>query len=80
MISYVDDFSITVASPSYRGNIYRLQRLYSTIAAKGRDLGVSFSVPKTVLIHWRTPSQRTPPSTTPIELENYLFHPSGAVR
>jgi len=47
MISYVDDFSITVASTSYRGNIRRLQNLFSTIAAKGRDIGVSFSVPKT---------------------------------
>jgi len=56
MVSYVHDFSITVASPSYRGNIRRLQTLFSTIAAKGRHIGVSFSVPKTELIHWRTPS------------------------
>jgi len=80
MVSYVDDFSITVASPSYRGNIRRLQNLFSTIAAKGRDIGVSFSVPKTELIHWRTPSQRTPPSHAPIELENHLFRPSQVVR
>jgi len=73
MVSYVDDFSITVASPSYRGNIHRLQSLFSTIAAKGRDIGVSFSVPKTELIHWRTLSQRTPPAHAPIELENHLF-------
>jgi len=56
MVSYIDDISITVASPSYRGNIRRLQSLFSTIAAKGRDICVSFSVPKTALIHWRTPS------------------------
>jgi len=80
MISYIDDFSITVASPSYRGNIGRLQSLFSTIAAKGRDIGVSFSVPKTELIHWRTPSLRTPPSRAPIELENHLLWPSPVVR
>jgi len=51
MVSYVDDFSITVASPSYRGNIHRLQGLFTTIAARGRDIDVSFSVPKTELIH-----------------------------
>jgi len=51
MVSYVDDFSMTVASPFYRSNIRGLQRLFSTIAARGRDLGVSFSVPKTELIH-----------------------------
>jgi len=69
-----------VASPSHRGNIRRLQGLFSTIAAKGRDIGVSFSVPKTELIHWRTPSQSTPPSIAPIELEGHLFHPFKVVR
>jgi len=46
MVSYVDDFAITVAYPSYRGNIRRLQGSFSTIAAKGRDIGVSFTVAK----------------------------------
>jgi len=80
MVSYVEDFAITVASPSYRGNIRRLQDLFSTIAARGRDIGLSFSVPKTQIIHWRTPSQRTPASHAPIELENHLFRPSVVVR
>jgi len=80
MVSYVDDFSITVASPSYRGNIRRLQSLFATISMRGRDIGVSFSVPKTELIHWRTWSQRTPRSTAPIVLEGHLFHPSEVVR
>jgi len=80
MVSYVDDFSVTVASPSYRGNIRRLQGLFNTISARGRDIGVSFSVPKTELIHWRTPSQRTPISKAPIVLEGHLFHPSEVVR
>jgi len=80
MVSYVDDFSITVASPSHRGNIRQLQRLFNTVAARGRDIGVSFLVPKTELIHWRTPSQRSPPSMAPIELEGHLFQPSKVVR
>jgi len=80
MVSYVDNFSITVASSSYRSNVRRLQELFSTISARGREIGVSFSVPKTELIHWRTPSQRTPPSTAPIKLEGHLFHPSMVVR
>jgi len=78
--SYVDDLTITVASPAYRGTICRLQNLFSTIAAKGRDLGVSFSVPKTELIHRRTPSQRTVLSHPAIELDNHLFRPSQVVR
>jgi len=80
MSSYVDDFSIMVASPSHKGNIRNLQRLFSCIATKGPDIGVSFSVPKTELIHWCTPSEGTPPSTAPIELAGHLFHPSGVVR
>jgi len=80
MVSYVDDFSVTVASSSYRGNIRRLQGLFTTMSTRGRAIGVSFSVPKTELIQWRTPSQRTPQSTAPIELEGHLFHPSEVVR
>ena len=80
MILYVNDYSITVASPSYSGNICQLRRLFSIIAAKGRDRGVSFSVAKTELIHWRTASQKTPPSAAPIELEGHLCHPSKVVR
>jgi len=80
LVSYVDDFSVTVASPSYRGNIRRLQSLFSNIATKGGEIGVSFSVPETELIHWRTPGQRTPPSHAPIELEGHLFRPSQVVR
>jgi len=45
MVSYVEDLWITVACPSYRGNIRRLQGLFSTVEAKGRDIGVSFFVP-----------------------------------
>ena len=80
MVSYVDHFSITVASLSHWGNIRCLQRLFSTIATKGRDIGMSSSVRKTELINWRTASQRTPPSTAPIELGGHLFHPSKVVR
>jgi len=80
MVSYVDNYSVTVASPSHRGNIWWLQGLFSTIATRGRDIGVSFLVPKMELIHWRTLSQRTPPSRAPIELEGQFFHPSHVIR
>ena len=80
MVSYVDNFSITVASPSYRGYIRRLQKLFSTIAISGQGIGVSFSVPLTEVIHWRTPSLSSPAASAPIELEGQLFHPSRVVR
>jgi len=50
MISYVDDFALTVASLSYRGNIRRLQDLFDRLERKACR-GVSFSVAKTELIH-----------------------------
>ena len=34
MISYVDDFALTAASPSYRGNIRRLVELFDKLEAK----------------------------------------------
>jgi len=51
MISYVGDFSLTVASLPYGGNIRRLQELFDKLDAKAALLGVSFSVQKTELIH-----------------------------
>ena len=80
MLSYVDDFSLTVASNSYRTNIRRLQDLFRTLTSRGDRLEVKFSVPKTELIHWRTPSQRSPPSQAPIALDGLIFRPAGVVR
>jgi len=61
MISYVDNFTLTVASLSYRGNIRRLQELFERLEKKASRLGGFFSVAKTELLHWRTPSQRHSP-------------------
>jgi len=81
MISYVDDFALTVASLSYRGNIRRLQVLFDKLEGKASRLGVSFSVAKTELIHWRTPSQRhCPKCVSPIHIKGDLFYPGNSVR
>jgi len=81
MISYVDDFALTVASFSYHGNIGRLQELFERLERKASRLGVSFSVAKIELIHWRTPSQRrSPKCVSPIQIKVEVFHPSNSVR
>ena len=80
MLTYLDDFSLTVASNSYRSNIRRLQDLFRTLTKRGDQLEVKFSTPKTELIHWRTPSQRTPPSQAPIALDGLIFRPAGVVK
>ena len=70
ILSYVDDFVVTVASSSHRTNIQLLQsqyRYFSRIAAPKR---LSFSVPKTELVHWRTPQERSPPSSAGVRLDD----------
>ena len=50
-LSYVDDFGLTASSESYRRNIQILQGQYARLKARGAQLGVCFSIPKTELIH-----------------------------
>ena len=79
---YVDDFSLTAASLSYRTNIRILQRAFGAIRAKARAWEVDFGVPKTELMHCRTPKQRTPtgtPAPPPICLDRQVFRPLPCV-
>lgn len=79
--SYVDGFTITVSLESHQTNIRRLQGIFWTLARKGHVLYVEFSIPKTELIHWRTPSLRLlPTSRAPISLGGLVFHPTQVVR
>jgi len=80
MLSYVDVFSLTVASDSPRGNISYPQRLSTLISKRGRNIGVPFSFPKTELIYWRTLSQRLTHSKAAISFDGSLFHHSGVVK
>ena len=79
-LSYVDDFGLTVSSSSYPQNIQILQKQYTRLKAKGARLGVSFSIPKTELIHWRTNRDRAPISNAPIHLDGSIFTPKSEVR
>ena len=81
MISYGDDLARTAASHSYRGKIRRLQELFERLEVKARRLAVSFSIAKTELIHWRTPSQRySPKCRSPIQIKGELFRPYDSLR
>ena len=79
-LSYVDDFGLTASSASYRRNIQILQRKYARLKSRGARLGVSFSIPKTELIHWRTNRDRGPISNAPIHLDGSVFKPKNEVR
>src|SRR5207302_11276298 len=64
----------------YRSNVRRLQCIFSLLSREASRMGVSFSIPKTELIHWRTQKDRDPPSRLPVCLDGALFHPSTALR
>ena len=55
MFSYVDNFTITLGSLSYQRNCQLFQYFSSVLKRRGARIGVSFSVAKTELCHWRTP-------------------------
>jgi len=76
MMSYIDGFALTAASPSYRGNIRSLQKPFENQEPKALRIGVSFSVAKTELIPWRTPSQRNSPRClSPFRSKESCFGP-----
>ena len=82
-LSYVDDFTLSAASISYRTNVPTLQRAFGRIRAWARAREVCFSVPKTELIHWRTPLRRDlagAPSRPPICLDGQIFASLPCVR
>jgi len=79
-LSYVDDCGLTVSSASYRRNIQTLQMQYARLKTRGFRLGVSFSVPKTELIHWRTNRDRDLISNAPVHLDGSVFTPKSEVR
>ena len=61
VLSYVDDFVVTVASASHRRNVQLLQSHYRSLCRIAAPKRSSFSVPKTELVHWCTPQNAPPP-------------------
>jgi len=80
IISYVDNFAVTVASPFYRTNVRLLQKSFSALKRKASPINISFSVPKTELIHWRTTRSNEPPCSLPVQLEDQLFYPQSRLK
>ena len=55
--------------------------MFRTIQPKAVHLGIAFSVVKTELIHWRTPSQRySQLCLSLIQLDGEVFHPLDSLR
>src|SRR6266481_5500151 len=80
ILSYVDDFGLSISSSSYRTNVRILQRMFRVISNRGKLLNLSFSVNKTDLIHWRSPKDRSPRCVSPISLNGKIIHHSPSVK
>ena len=80
IVSYVDDMAVTIASPSYRTNFRLLQKSFSLLKRKASSINISFSIPKTELIHWRTARSNEPPCSLPVQLEDQLFYPQSCLK
>ena len=83
VLSYVDDFALTTSSLSYRTKSHSLQAAFGTIPAIAHARKIDFSVPKTELIHWRTPVQSDPPGAPlppPVALDGQICFPSDKLR
>ena len=79
-LSYVDDFSLTVASTSCEQNSQKLIAAFDTLVTQGTLISVPFSPKKTEVIHWETHRQRSPAPFSPIQLGGQLITPSASVR
>ena len=80
---YVADLALTTSSSSYRSNSRVLQAAFGNILAIAHARKIDFSVPKTELIHWRTPVQRDPPGSPrppPVALDDQIFSPNDKLR
>ena len=80
VLSYVDDFVVTVASASHRRKVQLLQSHYCSLCRIAAPKRLSFSVPKTELVHWRTQQERASPSTAGVRLDDLYFSPKNEIR
>jgi len=79
VVSYVDSFVVTVSSSTHRRNVQLLQGHYRSLCSIAAPRGLTFSVPKTELIHWPTPQERSHPSTAGVRFDDLYFAPKDTV-
>jgi len=51
-----------------------------SLKRKASPINISFSVPKTELIYWRTARSNEPPCSLPVQLEDQLFYPQARLK
>jgi len=79
VIFYVDYFVATVSSSSHRCNVQLLQGHFRCLCRIAAPRGLTFSIHRTELIHWRTPQERSPPSKAGVRLDDLYLSPKDEV-
>jgi len=77
--SYVDDFQITVASNTWERNARLLEDQANLIVARAQELGLSFSIAKTELMHWRKRREGGPRSDSAVRIQGHTVEPAGTL-
>jgi hypothetical protein len=80
ILSYVYDFGLTISSPSYHTNVRILQSMFRVISNRAKALNLTLSIPKTDLVHWRTPKDRSPRCHIPVSLNGTIITPAKSVK
>jgi len=80
VISYVDGLAVNAAAPSCRTNVHLLQKSFSALKRKASPINITYSIPKTELIHWQTTRRNEPPCSLPVQLEDQLFYPKSRLK
>jgi len=75
--SYVDDFQIAVSSPSWYRNTRILEERVRGINSAAASLGLSFSIGKTEMMHWRTRREKGDRSECRIMFQSHVVQPAG---
>ena len=69
-----------MASPSYRTNVRLLQKSFSSLKRKASPINISFSIPKTELIHMRSTRSNELLCPVPVQLDRQLFYPQSHLK
>ena len=72
--SYVDDFQLTVTSNSWERNARKLEEKAAEVVALAQPMGLSFSIAKTELMHWRTRREEGPRSDSAVTIQKQTYN------
>lgn len=76
----MNNFSITVSSPSYVSNITHLEKLAEEMCTNALAIDLSFGILKIKLMYWGIPKQRGLENTPPVTIRGNTFHSKDKIK